>query len=125
MSRIVSALMSARSSSSAGHRIRPRTHEEEGPLSIAYDELEGVVERHDLTAEGARVAPGLASPPQHLNIIALAGRAQPRDGPAGAQAVEGVAPVRPHHLDAAAPGRPAVGVDPTAHLVPAVRPGAP
>src|SRR3712207_2267639 len=60
------------------------------------DELEGVVEGHDLTPEGARVAPGLAAPPQDLHMVGLAGRAQPRHGPAGAQAVEGVAPVRPH-----------------------------
>src|SRR3712207_7513449 len=59
------------------------------------DELEGVVEGHDLTTEGARVAPGLAAPPQDLHMVGLAGRAQPRHGPAGAQAVEGVAPVRP------------------------------
>src|SRR3712207_7670707 len=37
------------------------------------DELEGFVERHDLTTEGAGVAPGLAAPPQHLNLVTLAG----------------------------------------------------
>src|SRR3712207_1090623 len=78
------------------------------------DELEGVVEGHDLTTEGARVAPGLAAPPQDLHTVGLAGRAQPRHGPAGAQAVEGVAPVRPHHLDAAAPGRAGIRLNPRA-----------
>ena len=43
--------------------------------ALAGDELEGFVERHDLTTEGAWVAPGLAAPPQHLNVVALAGRA--------------------------------------------------
>src|SRR4051794_38290251 len=52
-----------------------------------------------------------AVPPQHLDPIALTGGAQPGDWPAGAQAVEGVALVGAHHFDAAAPGRPGVGLD--------------
>ena len=35
--------------------------------ALGGDELEGFVERHDLAAEGARVAPGLAAPPEDLN----------------------------------------------------------
>src|SRR5215207_854196 len=85
--------------------------------ALGGDELEGVVERHDLTAEGSRVAPGLPSPPQHLHLVVLTGRAQPGDGRAGAPAVERVAPVRAHHLDAATPGRPGIRLDPAARLV--------
>src|SRR5215207_3060765 len=85
--------------------------------ALAGDEREGFVERHDLAAEGARVAPGLAAPPQHLNSVALTGWAQPGDGSAGAQAVEGEALVGAHDLDAAAPGRPGVGLDPGAHVI--------
>src|SRR3954453_12697432 len=85
--------------------------------ALGGDELEGFVERHDLTAEGSRVAPGLPSPPQHLHLVALTGRAQPGDGRAGAPAVERVAPVRAHHLDAATPGRPGVSLDTGAHLI--------
>src|SRR5918997_2038908 len=85
--------------------------------ALGGDELEGFVERHDLAAEGAWVAPGLASPPQHPNLVALAGRAQPSDGAAGAQAAERVALAHAHHLDAAAAGRPGVGLDAGAHLV--------
>src|SRR5918994_3901833 len=92
--------------------------------ALAGDELEGFVEWHDLTTEGARIGPGLSSPPQDLNVVALAGRAQPRDAPTGAQAVEGAATVGPYHFDAAAPGRPAVGFDPTAHRVVAAGHGA-
>src|SRR5215218_8223829 len=76
--------------------------------ALGGDELEGFVERHDLTAEGSRVAPGLAAPPQHLNPVTLAGWAQPSDRPTGAQAVERVAPAGAHHLDAAALGRPVI-----------------
>jgi hypothetical protein len=46
--------------------------------ALGGDEAEGLVERHDLTAEGVRIAPGTSSPPQDLDIIALAGRPQPR-----------------------------------------------
>ncbi len=49
--------------------------------ALGGDELEGVVERHDLAAEGSRVAPALPSPPQHLHLVVLSGRAQPGDGP--------------------------------------------
>src|SRR3712207_2181988 len=85
--------------------------------ALGGDELEGVVERHDLTAEGSRVAPSLPSPPQHLHLVALTGRAQPGDGRAGAPAVERVAPVRAHRLDAATPGRPGVSLNACAHLI--------
>src|SRR4051812_13052642 len=85
--------------------------------ALGGDELEGVVERHDLTAEGARVAPGLALPPQHLDPVGLTGWAQPCDGPAGAQAVERVALAGAHHLDTAPLGRPGVGLDPGAHVI--------
>src|SRR5215213_10648616 len=88
--------------------------------ALGGDELEGLVERHDLTTEGARIAPGLASPPQHLNPVVLAGRAQPGNGRAGAQAVEGVALVGAHHLDAATLGRPGIGFDAGAHVIGAV-----
>jgi hypothetical protein len=36
--------------------------------ALGGDELEGFVERHDLAAEGARVTPGLAAPPEDLNL---------------------------------------------------------
>src|SRR6478752_10722842 len=85
--------------------------------ALGGDELEGFVERHDLAAEGARVAPSLAAPPEDLNLVALTGWAQPGDGSAGAQAVEGVALVDAHHLDAAPPGRPGVGLDPDAQVI--------
>src|SRR3954466_12224223 len=80
-------------------------------------ELEGFVERHGRAAEGARVAPGLAAPPEDLNLVALTGWAQPGDGSAGAQAVEGVALVDAHPLDAAPPGRPGGGLDPDARVI--------
>src|SRR5918998_5998715 len=92
--------------------------------ALAGDEIERFIERHDLTAEGAGVAPGPASPPQDLDVVALAGRTQPRDGPAGAPAAQGVAPVSAHHLDAAALGRPAPSLDPGAHRVAAAGHGA-
>jgi hypothetical protein len=41
--------------------------------ALAGDKLKGFVERHDLAAERARVAPGVASPPQDLNFVALTG----------------------------------------------------
>src|SRR6478609_11552986 len=85
--------------------------------ALGGDELEGFVERHDLAAEGARVAPSLAAPPEDLNLVALAGWAQSGNRPTGAQAVEGVALVGAHHLDAAAPRRPGVGLDPDAHVI--------
>src|SRR3954453_10297684 len=81
------------------------------------DELESVVERHDLAAEGARVAPGPAAPPEDLNLVALAGWAQPGDGAAGAQAVERGAPVGAHDLNATAPGWPGVGLNPGAQVI--------
>ena len=59
--------------------------------ALGGDEREGFVERHDLAAEGARVAPSLAAPPEDLNLVALTGWAQPGDRSAGAQAVECVA----------------------------------
>src|SRR3712207_2998711 len=92
--------------------------------ALGGDEREGLVERHDLTAEGARIAPAVPSPPQHLYLVVLSGRAQPGDGPAGAPAAECVALVRAHHLDAAAPRRPGIGLDPAAHLILAVGHGA-
>src|SRR4051812_18237119 len=85
--------------------------------ALGGDELEGFVERHDLAAEGARVAPGFAAPPEDLNLFALTGWAQPGDGPTGAQAVECVAIVGAHHLDAAPPGRPRVGLDLDAQVI--------
>src|SRR4051794_2799238 len=85
--------------------------------ALGSDELEGFVERHDLAAEGARVAPGLAAPPEDLNLVALTSWAQPGDGSASTQAVEGVALVGAHHLDAAPPGRPGEGLDPDAHVI--------
>src|SRR3954453_22560716 len=85
--------------------------------ALGGDELEGFVERHDLAAEGARVAPGLAPPPEDLNLVTLTSWAQPGDGSAGAQAVEGVTLVGAHHLDAAPPGRPGVGLDPGALVI--------
>src|SRR6478735_5143669 len=85
--------------------------------ALGGDELEGFVERHDLAAEGARVAPSLAAPPEDLNLVALTGWAQPGDGSAGAQAVEGVALVGAHHFDAAPTGRPGVGLDPDVQVI--------
>src|SRR3954468_14569669 len=85
--------------------------------ALGGDKLEGFVERHDLAAEGTRVAPGLAAPPEDLNLVALTGWAQPGDRSAGAQAVEGVALVGAHHLDAAPPGRPGIGLDPDAQVI--------
>src|SRR6478609_9990760 len=93
--------------------------------ALGGDELEGFVERHDLAAEGARVAPSLAALPEDLNLVALTGWAQPGDRSAGAQAVEGVALVSAHHLDAAPPGRPGIGLDPGMQVIGAAGHGLP
>src|SRR3954469_10227297 len=85
--------------------------------ALGGDEFEGFVKRHDLAAERARVAPGLAAPPQHLYLVALTGWAQPGDGSAGAPAVERVALAGAHHLDAAAARRPGIGFDPGAYVI--------
>src|SRR3982751_5877163 len=85
--------------------------------ALSGDEREGFVERHDLPAERAWVAPGLAAPPQHLHSVALTGWAQPGNRISDAQTVECVTLVRAHHLDAAAPRRPGVGFDAGAHVL--------
>src|SRR4051812_17184762 len=85
--------------------------------ALGGDELEGFVEWHDLPTERSGVASSLAAPPQHLNSVGLAGLAQPGNRPTDAQAVEGVALVRAHHLDAAAPRRPGVGFDASTHVI--------
>src|SRR5688572_28968711 len=51
------------------------------------DKLEGLIERHDKGAEVTRSAPSLSSPPQHLNLVALAGWPQARNGAVRAPAV--------------------------------------
>src|SRR4051812_44709585 len=79
------------------------------------DKLEGLIERHDKGAEVTRSGPSLSSPPQHLNLVALAGWPQARNGTVGAPAVERVAAAGAHDLDTAA--REGVGRDAVAHLV--------
>src|SRR3954468_18558018 len=44
------------------------------------DKLESVIERHDKGAEVARSGPSLSSPPQHLNLVAVAGWPQAGNG---------------------------------------------
>src|SRR3954447_1667983 len=66
------------------------------------DEREGLVERHDDRPEVAGRAPSVPAPPGDLDTITIAGRPQPRHGPARASAVERVTAARPHHLHPAA-----------------------
>jgi len=40
---------------------------------LAGDEVEGLIERHNLGAEGTWVAPSITPPPQDLDVVALAG----------------------------------------------------
>jgi hypothetical protein len=72
------------------------------PEAALYrDEFQGLIERHDDGAEAARIAPRLPPPPQDLDLIVLADRAETGNGPTGSQAVECVASVRSDHVDAA------------------------
>jgi hypothetical protein len=50
--------------------------------ALAGDELEGFLKRHDLPREGTGITPGVALPPQDLNLVAAGGWAQPGDGSA-------------------------------------------
>ncbi len=72
------------------------------PEAALYrDEFQGLIERHDDGAEAARIAPRLPPPPQDLDLIVLAGRAEAGDGITGSPAVKCVATVGPHHVAAA------------------------
>src|SRR3954449_12259679 len=83
--------------------------------ALGGDEVECLVERHDEGSEVARRGPARATPPQDPDVIILTRVSHPGNWPAGASAIERVAPVGPDLLDAAA--WPGVGGDPLAHRV--------
>ena len=69
--------------------------------ALGRDQLQGLVERQNDRSEVTWTALGLAPPPQDLDLIVLADRAETGNGPTGSQAVECVASVRSDHVDAA------------------------
>jgi hypothetical protein len=83
--------------------------------ALGGDALESLIERQDDGAEVTGSGPGRPSPPQDLDVVVLAGRAKAGHGTAGPQAVQCVATVVPHDLDAAA-GK-VIGRDPLAQGV--------
>src|SRR4051812_29207644 len=70
---------------------------------VLGDVLQCLVQRHDHRAEVADLVPPVAvAPPHDLDLVALAGRPQPGDRPAGVFAEERVALRRLLDQDAAA-----------------------
>ena len=70
--------------------------------ALGGNEVQGLIEGQNDRTEVAWVAPSLASPPQDLDLIVLAGWPQASDRPAGSQAIQGITSVGANHLDTAA-----------------------